>query len=159
MYDSRATVTNPQIELRNLAQQWDRLLQSPLDDYTTRAVEKESDDLQEMDIISKTCASCKECPACCSKLLLRFNMLTHAYPLLGLACKFLLTLSITQVACERSFSTLRYIKNRLRSCLSGSKLEAYMLMATEKDAHVSLDTDTVIDRVAEKSELMKKPLL
>lgn len=44
-------------------------------------------------------------------------------------------------------------------CLSGSKLEAFMLMATEKDVIVFHDTDTVIDRVAEKSELMKKLLL
>lgn len=109
-----------------------------------------------MDIISKTFDSCKECPLCCYKILLTCNMLTHAYPLLGLAYKFLLTLSITQVACEWSFSTLRYFKNRLRSCLSASKLEAFMLMATEKDILVSLDTDTVIDRVAEKTELMKK---
>uniref|UniRef100_A0AAQ5XSS1 DUF4371 domain-containing protein n=1 Tax=Amphiprion ocellaris TaxID=80972 RepID=A0AAQ5XSS1_AMPOC len=159
VYDSRATATNLQSELRNLAQQWDRLVQSPLDDYATRAVEEESDDQEEMDMISKTCASCKECPLCCYKVLLRFNMLTHAYPLLGLAYKFLLTLSVTRVACERSFSTLHYIKNRLRSSLSASKLEAFMLMATEKDVLVSLDTDTVIDRVAEKTELMKKLLL
>lgn len=160
VYDSTATVANLQIELRNLAQQWDRLVQSPLDDYSTRAVEENrSDDEEEMDITSKTCVSCKECPVCCYKILLRFNMMTHAYPLLGLAYKFLLTLSITQVACERSFSTLRYIKNRLRSCLSASKLEAFMLMATEKDVLVSLDTDTVIDRIAERSELLKKLLL
>ncbi|XP_046884338.1 uncharacterized protein LOC124473114 isoform X1 [Hypomesus transpacificus] len=159
VYDSRATVTDLQIELRNLAQQWDRLVQSQLDNYATKAVEEESDGQEEMEIISKTCVSCKECPLCCYKILLRFNMLTHAYPLLGLAYKFLLTLSITQVACERSFSTLRYIKNRLRSCLSASKLEAFMLMAIEKDVLVSLETDTVIDRVAEKSESMKKLLL
>lgn len=34
-----------------------------------------------------------------------------------------------------------------------------MLMATEKDFLMSLDTDTVTDRVAEKSEFMKKLLL
>lgn len=34
-----------------------------------------------------------------------------------------------------------------------------MLMATVKDVLVSLDTDTVIDRIAERSELMKKLLL
>lgn len=117
VHDSRATVSNLQIELRNLAEQWDRLVQSPLDDYTTNAVEEDSGDQEEMDIISKTCVSCKECPLCCYKIPLRFNMLTHAYPLLGLAYKFLLTLSITRVACERSFSTLRYIKKQLRSCL------------------------------------------
>ncbi len=96
---------------------------------------------------------------CCFQILQRFNMLTDAYHLLGLAYKFLLTLSITQVACERSFSMLKYIKSKLRSCLSSSHLEGFMLMAIEKDILVDLDTDTIIDIVAEKSEMMKKLLL
>ena len=86
-------------------------------------------------------------------------MLSDAYHLLGLAYKFLLTLSLTQVACERTFSTLKFIKNRLRSNLSASKLEAFMLMATEKDILMALDTDVVIDKVANKSALMRKLLL
>ena len=86
-------------------------------------------------------------------------MLSDAYHLLGLAYKYLLTLSLTQVACERSFSTLKFIKSRLRSSLSANKLEAFMLMATEKDILMSLDTDVIIDRVAEKSDLMKRLLL
>lgn len=60
-------------------------------------------------------------------------MLSSAYHLLGLAYKFLLTLSLTQVACERTFSTLKFIKSRLRSTLSANKLEMFKLMATEKD--------------------------
>ena len=86
-------------------------------------------------------------------------MLSDAYHLLGLAYKYLLTLSLTQVACERTFSTLKFIKSRLRSSLSANKLEAFMLMATEKDILMSLDTDVIIDRIAEKSELMKRLLL
>ena len=85
-------------------------------------------------------------------------MLTDAYPVLGLAYKYLLTLSLTQVACERTFSILKFIKNRLRSTLSSDKLEAFMLMATEKDILMALDSDSVIDRLAEKSELLKKLL-
>uniref|UniRef100_A0A3B3S3W6 HAT C-terminal dimerisation domain-containing protein n=1 Tax=Paramormyrops kingsleyae TaxID=1676925 RepID=A0A3B3S3W6_9TELE len=158
--DDRATVDNLQYELKSLAGQWDKLKESPLDEYVTRTVEDGPDGKEEdMEIINKSCASCKDCPLCCYQILQRFNKLTDAYPLLGLAYKFLLTLSITQVACERSFSTLKYIKSRLRSSLSASKLEAFMLMATEKDIFVALDTDTVIDRVAEKSKLLRKLLL
>jgi len=40
-------------------------------------------------------------------------MLSDAYCLLGLAYKYLLTLSLTQVACEKTFSTLKFIKSRL----------------------------------------------
>lgn len=79
-------------------------------------------------------------------------MLTDAYHVIGLGYKFLLTLSVTQVACERSFSTLKFIKNRLRSTISNDHLETFMLMATEKEILMALDTDVVIDRVAEKSE-------
>ena len=85
-------------------------------------------------------------------------MLTDAYHVIGLGYKFLLTLSVTQVACERSFSVLKYIKSRLRSALSQEHLEAFMLMATEKDILMALDTDVVIDRVAERSELLRKLL-
>lgn len=159
-FDSSATVENLQSELKSLASQWERLKQSPLEEYSSRTVEEGPDgNKEEMKIINKSCASCKNCPQCCYQILCRFNLLTDAYHLLGLAYKYLLTLSVTQVACERSFSTLKFIKSRLRSSLSASKLEAFMLMATEKDILMGLDTDTVTDRVAEKSELLQKLLL
>ena len=82
---------------------------------------------------------------------------------LGLAYKFLLTLSITQVACERSFSTLKLKtktkKNRLRSSLSQDNFEAFMLMCTEKEILMSISNDTVIDKVAETSALLLRRLL
>ena len=43
------------------------------------------------------------------------------------------------------------MKSRLRSTLSQDHLEAFMLMATKKDVLMHLDTDTVINRVAEKT--------
>jgi len=96
---------------------------------------------------------------CCYKILGRFNLMSNAYHLLGLAYKFLLTLSITLVACERTFSTLKFIKTRLRSKLSQEHLEAFMLMATERDILFSLESDVIIDKVAEKSELFSRLLL
>jgi len=66
-------------------------------------------------------------------VLQRYNLLTDSYHRIGLGHKFLLTLSVTQVACERSFSTLKFIKNRLRSTASQEHLEAFMLMAIEKE--------------------------
>ncbi|XP_056136486.1 coiled-coil domain-containing protein 40 [Lampris incognitus] len=50
------------------------------------------------------------------------------------------------VVCEQSFSTLKFIKNRLRSTASQELLEAFMLMATDKDVLMSLDMDCIIDR-------------
>ncbi|XP_041923480.1 uncharacterized protein LOC121688149 [Alosa sapidissima] len=159
-FDSSATVDNLQSELKCLAGQWNRLKASHLEDYMTRTVEDGAEGQEEeTDIVDKTCASCKNCPLCCYQILKRLNMLSDAHHLLGLAYKFLLTLSLTQVACERTFSTLKLIKSRLRSNLSASKLEAFMLMATEKDILMALDTDTVIDTVAEKSESQKAALV
>lgn len=115
-FDSRATVENLQLELKCLAGQWSKLKASHLDEYKTRTVEDRSaGQEEETDIVNKSCASCKDCPLCCYEILRRFNMLSSAYHLLGLAYKFLLTLSLTQVACERTFSTLKFIKSRLRS--------------------------------------------
>ncbi|XP_059901454.1 uncharacterized protein LOC132452716 [Gadus macrocephalus] len=158
-FNNSATISNLQSELESLASQWDMLKRPPLDEYTSRTVEEGPGGDPEMEIVSKACASCKNCPLCCYQILLRFNLLTDAYPLLSLSYKYLLTLSVTQVACERSFSTLKFIKSRLRSSLSAGKLEAFMLMSTEKDILMGLDTDSVIDRVAEKSELLRKLLL
>jgi len=84
--------------------------------------------------------------------------LTDSYHLIGLGYKFLLTLSVTQVACERSFSTLKFIKSRLRSTAE-EHLVDFMLMAIEKETLVSLDTDCIIERVAEKSVLMQRLLI
>ena len=160
--DDRATVENLQSELKSLAGHWDRLKASPLDEYVNRTVEVEdgSDEDQELvEIVNRQYTSCQDCPLCCYQLLRKLNLLSDTYHMLGLAYKFLLTLSITQVACERSFSTLKFIKSRLRSSLSQKHLEAFMLMATEKDVLMTLDTDAVIDRVAEKSALLTKMLI
>lgn len=63
-------------------------------------------------------------------------------------------LSVSQVACERTFSTLKFVKNRLRTTLTQEHLEAFMLMSTEKETR-----DAVIDRVAETSVLLKRLLM
>lgn len=39
--------------------------------------------------------------------------------------------------------------------MSQDNLEAFMLMATEKEVLMNLDADDVIDRVAEKSKLLR----
>ena len=113
---------------------------------------------EELDIVTKKCTFCKNCSLCCYHILQKYNLLTDAYHIIGLAYKFLLTLSVTQVACERSFSTLKYIKNRLRSTLSQEHLSAFMLMSTERDILMGLNSDEVIDNVAENSDLLRKLL-
>lgn len=58
-----------------------------------------------------------------------------------------------KVSCERMFSTLKFIEKQLRSRLSESKLEAFMLTAVEKNTlYYYTDTDGIINRLASFSK-------
>lgn len=102
---------NLQAEFTNLATQWERLKISHLDGYNTRdrgasdVTVEESDDLMEIiEPMSRHCATCKNCAVCCYLLLSQYNLLTDAYHIIGMGYKFL-------VASERTFSTLKFVKN------------------------------------------------
>lgn len=88
-----------------------------------------------------------------------YSFLTSAYSIIRLAYKYIITQSVTQVACERSFSKLRYIKNRLRTIMGQKLLSSFMLMSIEKDILSNLDSQEVIDLVANRSKLFQKELL
>ena len=100
----------------------------------------------------------KKCIVCCDFVLQKFNLHSLAYSNLFLAYKFVLTLSSSQVACERSFSKLKYILNRLRNLLSQSSLQSFMLMSCEKDLLPRINNNEIIDFLASTSETMKKLL-
>lgn len=173
-FDERATAENLRSELISLSLHWDKLKRSTLEAYTCRveietSFQDENDEIDECDLDiecdkvemefeNKTCSSCKNCTICCYRILRRYNLLTDAYHVIGLAYKYLLTLSITQVACERSFSTLKFIRNRLRSTATQEHLDSFMLMAVEKEILMSLDTDDVIDKMADTSKLLRNLL-
>jgi hypothetical protein len=58
-----------------------------------------------------------------------------------------------------SGSDLKLVKNRLRTSLNQENLEAFMLMATEKEILMALDKDDIIDKMAESSELLRRLLV
>jgi len=64
----------------------------------------------------------KCCVVYCFSVLVNYNLYTNAYPVLYLYYKLLLTFSVTQVGCERSFSKLKYIKNYLRNSITQDHL-------------------------------------
>ena len=107
---------------------------------------------------TSVCKRCRNCVVCVYFTLDNYNLFSNAYRNIGLAYKYLLTLSTTQVACERSFSILKFIKNRLRSTLTSNHLEAFMLMSEEKDILQGIDNDVIIDGISAKSSLLKKEL-
>jgi len=63
------------------------------------------------------------------------------------AYQILLTLSVTSVSVERSFSKLSYIKSKLRTT-SQERLEALMLCAVEKDLLKALPTAGLVAQFA-----------
>jgi hypothetical protein len=79
-------------------------------------------------------------------------MLTNTFKYVGLAYKYLLTLSVTQVTCERSFSALKTIKTYLRSTLSQENLEALMLMKLDYELVLEIDNNFIIDKIAHHSK-------
>ena len=60
-------------------------------------------------------------------------MYSRSYSLLYQAYKVILTLSVTQVGCERTISKLRHVKNRLKNELSEDCLDSLLLMCVERD--------------------------
>ena len=73
------------------------------------------------------------CLLCCYRFLLKYNLCCSAFSTLSAAYEYLLTLSCTQVSCEKPFSKLKIIKTRLRSSMQQDLLETCMLMSVEWD--------------------------
>lgn len=99
-FDNRATVVTLQYELTSLAGQWEKLKKSAVEEYTTRivrAIPMDGTDEEHIEIMNKSCSTCKNCAVCCYQLLQRYNLLTDAYHVIGFGYKFLLTLSVTQL--------------------------------------------------------------
>lgn len=101
----------------------------------------------------------KCCVVCCFSIIVNYNLYTNAYPGLYLAYKLLLTFSINQVGCERTFSKLKYVKNYLRNTLSQNHLESFILMSVEKEILNKINPYDIIDKVAIQSETLKKKLI
>ena len=73
-------------------------------------------------------------------------------PLANLAVRLMLTAPVTVASNERSFSKLKFVKNKLRTSMGDSRLAGLMLLTCEKDL-----TDTLgIERIARKWSLLKK---
>jgi hypothetical protein len=91
--------------------------------------------------------SCKEngyCIPCAFSILYDYNFHSSAYSNLYRVYKVALTLSCTQVCCERAFSKLKIIKNCLRASMGQGLLESLMLISIEPD--LLPDTNVIIHK-------------
>eukprot|EP00794_Sanderia_malayensis_P017877 gene17877-19659_t len=91
------------------------------------------------------------------QLMVKYN-LQSAYPELFLLYKILVTLPIGSTNCERAFSKLKIIKNRLRSSMGQDCLSSLMLINVERDILRSIDYTAIIDTYA-STPLLRKMLL
>ncbi|XP_060855244.1 uncharacterized protein LOC132932916 [Metopolophium dirhodum] len=162
-FDSEVTADKLRTELIHFSNNWESLKINIAESYTLNHIDDEDNDDNDEDNLNKynnctTLSTCKNCATCCYTLLMKFNLYSNAYSTLTLAYKFLLTLPTTQVACERSFSILKCIKTKLRSTLSDSYLEDFMLMAVEKKMLNDIDTENIINKLKKKSALLNKEL-
>jgi hypothetical protein len=107
----------------------------------------------------KCAGACKRWLKCCYKVLHRYSLHASAFSNLYIAYQYLLSLSFSQVSCERAFSKLKIIKTRLRASLGNEKLETFMLMSSEKYILDSVIVDDLIHVVTNDSQVFSKLLL
>lgn len=107
-----------------------------VDDIYNQTVQEESDfeDYMQNENVEEKCTKLRKCNLCLlyvTNIIYKFNMYSLEYKKLFDVYKFLLTIPLTQVTCERSFSNLKLIKTRLRSTLTQPNLESIIMMNCE----------------------------
>ena len=73
-------------------------------------------------------------------------------PLANSIIRLMLTVPVTVASNERSFSQLKFVKNKLRTSMSDARLTGLMLLACEKD----LTDNLSLEKVAREWSLLKK---
>ncbi|VVC40033.1 Ribonuclease H-like domain,HAT, C-terminal dimerisation domain [Cinara cedri] len=147
-------------EILSFSKSWKNLKKSVDDEYIGELyINSDTENEDEDRDISKLCKTCKNCSICCYNVLIKYNLYSNAYPPLAIAHQYLQTLPVTRVACERSFSTLKRVNNRLRSSMTTEHLESFVLAAIAKQILRSLDNDMIVNKACDKSKLFSKLLL
>jgi len=126
-FDSRATADTLQAELLSLSRQWERLKLSTLKEYQVRTYtvddasegsgDEDTHDVEGPELVNKNVCMCKNCAICVYLVLAQYNLLTDAYHVIGLAYKFLLTLSTTSTKwpARGAFPPLSLLKTDLEA--------------------------------------------
>ena len=68
---------------------------------------------------------------------------TELHRIVLIAC----TLPVSSAECERNFSSMKLIKNELRSVMKQERLDSLMMLGIHRERGDKLDLDTVVDRV------------
>lgn len=76
------------------------------------------------------------------------NQIHSTYPNVYVALRIFLTIPVSNCSGERSFSTLKRVKNCLRSTLGQNKLNTLMFLSIEKEFLDKIDSEKLIDEFA-----------
>lgn len=114
--------------------------------------EEESDEECEHAFTKVYSKTCKNCLHCAFKVLFQLSSQTGLFNDLFLVFKYALLLPCTQVTCERVFSKLKVLKNRLRSEMGQDLLVPLMMLYVERDICNTIDHDVIIDIIASSSK-------
>ena len=109
-FDPDATKDLLQGELLSLARNWFHLKVTFFEKYPIVRENQSDDEESNTDCIPQetACKTCKNCAVCVYLTLERYNLFSASF----LAHKYCLILLTLQVACERSYSNLKFVKNR-----------------------------------------------
>lgn len=109
--NERAAASTLEEELFSVVTHWDRLTRSSVESWNVR-VGSEMLSLRRLVMCLRWSwrGRCVLLQELWSVFLSQYNLLTDVYHVIGMLYKFLFPLSIPQVACERSFPTLSFVK-------------------------------------------------
>ena len=113
------------------------------DDSIASDDEKEEAEEQQPEFGVFCKGDCSSCLGCILQKLITYRYHCSSYNNLYQCLRTALTLPCTVVSCERTFSKLRFIKNRLRSLLTEHHLEAVMICSIEIDLLKAIDYEAV----------------
>lgn len=117
--------------------------------------ESEEDNFRGFCNDSKKCFKCLSCAFSVLFELSGSGLFTNLY----VVYKFILTIPCTQVTCERVFSKLKIIKNRLRASLGQDLMSSLIFMNIERDLFSDIDKEEIINVVASSSDELKRKLM
>ncbi|KAL4098359.1 hypothetical protein QTP88_022988 [Uroleucon formosanum] len=117
-----------------------------------------SESESEVNYESIHCKKCNKCLACAYILIEELSKQSGLFNNLYIVFKCALILPLTQVTCERVFSKLKIIKNRLRSTLSQNILTPLMLISIEKDLTENINKEDIINEISKSSMELKRLL-
>jgi len=83
--------------------------------------------------------------------ILEFVIAADCYPNVSVAYRILLTVPMTVISVERSFSKLKLLKNYLRSTMSQERLNGLAMCTIERDILDTIDLNTVLDDFASRN--------